>query len=49
MEMIKKYQESLQEIYDHVGFVEDWVVYPLDFQLDMFLKMKNSNNIISNQ
>lgn len=36
MEMIKKYQESLQEIYDHVGFVEDWVVYPLDFQLDMF-------------
>jgi hypothetical protein len=30
MDIIKNYTKALQIIYDHVGFVEDWVVYPLD-------------------
>lgn len=29
MDLIKNYNESLQKIYDHVGFEEDWVVYPI--------------------
>jgi len=36
MELIKNYLESLQKIYDHVGFVEDWVIYPLDDQLNRY-------------
>lgn len=30
MKLIENYQKALQDIYDHVGFVEDWVVYPID-------------------
>jgi hypothetical protein len=36
MNIIKNYQDSLQAIYDHVGFTESWVVYPIDDQTDMF-------------
>lgn len=28
--MLKKYNDALQAIYDHVGFEEDWVVCPID-------------------
>lgn len=27
--MVDKYNKAKQEIYDHVGFVEDWVIYPI--------------------
>ncbi len=30
MNLLKNYQNALQAIYDHVGFVEDWVIYPID-------------------
>lgn len=30
MNIIENYNNALQAIYDHVGFVEDWVVYPID-------------------
>lgn len=30
MDLIKKYNIALQEIYDHIGFEEDWVVFPID-------------------
>lgn len=30
MELISKYQNALQAIYDHVGFKEDWVIAPID-------------------
>lgn len=36
MQLIKDYEKSLQAIYDHVGFVEDWVVYPIDDCTDKF-------------
>lgn len=29
MKLIENYNKALQEIYDHVGFVEDYVVYPI--------------------
>lgn len=36
MKLIKDYETALQAIYDHVGFVEDWVIYPLDDCTDKF-------------
>ena len=30
MNIINNYQKALQDIYDHVGFKEDWVIAPLD-------------------
>jgi len=36
MELIKNYLDARQEIYDHVGFEEDWVVYPIDDCTDKF-------------
>lgn len=30
------YNKALQDIYDHVGFVEDWVVYPIDDKTDFY-------------
>lgn len=29
MGIMKDYNEALEAIYKHVGFVEDWVVYPI--------------------
>ena len=29
MKLIENYNKALEEIYEHVGFVEDYVVYPL--------------------
>ena len=36
MNLLLNYQNALEAIYDHVGFVEDWVVYPLDDRTDDF-------------
>jgi hypothetical protein len=36
MELIENYQKALEAIYAHVGFKEDWVVYPLDDQTDSY-------------
>ena len=30
MNILENYQKAKQAIYDHVGFVEDWVIYPID-------------------
>lgn len=30
MELISNYKKALQALYDHVGFKEDWVIYPID-------------------
>jgi hypothetical protein len=36
MEIIENYKKALQSIYDHVGFVEDYVVYPIADSTDMY-------------
>lgn len=28
--LIEKYKEALAKIYEHVGFKEDWVIYPIN-------------------
>lgn len=30
LNLIENYNKALQDLYDHVGFKEDWVVYPID-------------------
>ena len=30
IKLIDEYQKALDAIYEHVGFVEDWVICPLD-------------------
>lgn len=30
MSLISDYENAKQAIYEHVGFVEDWVTYPID-------------------
>lgn len=37
--IIEKYQSALDSIYEHVGFKEDWAIFPLDPQMEMFWKM----------
>lgn len=39
MKLIKNYEKALQAIYDHVGFEESWVVYPIDDQTHCFWKL----------
>lgn len=39
MNLMKNYKEALQAIYDHVGFVEDWVVYPIEDYTEMYWKI----------
>lgn len=36
LNLITDYNQALQAIYDHVGFVENWVVYPVDDCTEMF-------------
>ena len=36
MKIIKDYTKAIQAIYDHVGFVEDWVICPIDDCTEMF-------------
>jgi hypothetical protein len=36
MLLLENYEKSLQAIYDHVGFEEDWVICPIDSKINMF-------------
>ena len=36
LELIENHNQATQSLYDHVGFVEDWVVLPIDDQTDMY-------------
>ena len=47
LELITKYEEALQAIYDHVGFKEDWVIAPLDNCLEMYWDVRNGSVIFS--
>ena len=35
MNIVSNYVNALEELYAHVGFTEDWVVYPVDDKTDM--------------
>ncbi len=40
---IEVYEEARQAIFDHVGYVEDWVVIPLDDQRRRFWRLDGEN------
>ena len=37
--LMTTYRNALQAIYDHVDFVEDWVVCPIDDRTEMYWKI----------
>ncbi len=39
MNLLYNYEKAKQELYDHVGFEEDWVVCPIDNCLAMYWKV----------
>lgn len=41
MKLIDDYEKALQAIYDHVGFKEDWVIYPISDETNMYWKIGN--------
>jgi hypothetical protein len=43
-EKIEAYEEARQAIFDHVGYVEDWVVIPLDDQRTRFWRVKSERS-----
>jgi hypothetical protein len=43
MNIIDNYNKALQKIYDHVGFKESWVIYPIDDCTDMFWSIIGSS------
>lgn len=44
--MIETYNKALQAIYDHVGFVEDWAVYPIEDRNKMFWSIGINNDTV---
>ena len=42
MNIIEKFNHARQEIYDHVGFVEDWVVYAIEDRTEMYYQILNN-------
>lgn len=39
MNIIKRFDNAKQVLYDHVGFKEDWVIYPIINRTEMFWKI----------
>lgn len=42
--LIEEYEQALENIYNHVGFEEDWVVYPIDDCTDCLWEI-NGNTV----
>lgn len=43
MNLIEKYCNALDDIYNHVGFKADWVVYPIDDCTEYYWKIIGDN------
>lgn len=41
---INEFETARQKIFDHVGYVEDWVVIPLDFQPNIYWYINGEEN-----
>lgn len=44
MELYDKFEESRQAVFDYFGYVEDWVVIPLDDKTDYFWELDQNEN-----
>lgn len=45
MKLINDYKDALKNIYEHVGFVQDWVVFPIDDCTDKYWSVNDENCI----
>jgi hypothetical protein len=45
MELLKQYFELQKKIYDYFGYVEDWVVIPLDDATEYYWFMPDKNSV----
>ena len=43
MKLTEDYDKALQALYDHVGFVEDWVVYAVDDNTEIFWQVQGDS------
>ena len=43
MNLMESYEKAKQDLYDHVGFTEDWVVCPIDDQTHCFWDLKGDS------
>jgi len=48
MKLINDYNNALKELYKHVGFVEDWVVFPIDDCTDKFWSIDGDKCVYAN-
>ena len=46
MKLLDNFDKAKQELYDHVGFVEDWVIYPISNRFDMYWAISTSNKTV---
>lgn len=42
MNIVEKYNDALQKIYDHVGFREDWAVFKIDDRSEMYWQVTDN-------
>lgn len=45
MKILNEYNKAKQAIYDHVGFKEDWVTYPINDCTDMFWQIRENKDV----
>jgi len=45
MPILENYEETLQKLYDHVGFKPDYVVYPIDNNTDAYWYINSNNDV----
>jgi hypothetical protein len=43
--LLENFRKAKQDLYDHVGFVEDWVVYAIQDETDCWWKINNNPNM----
>ena len=43
--LMNQFNQAKEALYDHVGFKEDWVVYSIDDQTEMYWKIVDNETI----
>lgn len=46
MDIMNYWVKAQQDLYDHVGFVEDWVAYAIDDRTDMFWTIGGNDEFV---
>jgi len=44
-ELLQNYNRALEALYKHVGFVEDWVVYPIEDRSGMYWQIVDNQYV----